>query len=221
MRMGLKEGTSCSRVRKLLFTVSPTVSHHSEIWGMYTTLGTLRRASRKTYKRSAQAFTYVWVIFQNVKIFTETYLHLQRCLLPEHRTPPVSWHWRSTEWASPGSALVACPGGGARQEPSGSSVQNRASRPAAGEDGRLWAVGALNWKQIRTWSLVHYFNTFSTTMKALYESRKTTVQVRFICCIQNQHKVSNAMECLRREESSQLTIKTTYMVLVLKILLTY
>lgn len=49
IRIGLKEGTSCSRVRKVLFTVSPTVSHHSEICGMNTTLGMLQQASRKTY----------------------------------------------------------------------------------------------------------------------------------------------------------------------------
>lgn len=49
--MGLKEGTCCSRVRKVLFTVSLTVSHHSETCGMNTTLGVLRRASRKTCKR--------------------------------------------------------------------------------------------------------------------------------------------------------------------------
>ena len=48
MRMGLKEGTSWSRVRKVLFTVSLTASHHSEMCGMNTTLGTLRRASRNT-----------------------------------------------------------------------------------------------------------------------------------------------------------------------------
>lgn len=49
--MGLKEGTCCSRVRKVLFTVSLTVSHHSETCGMNTTLGVLRRASRKTCKQ--------------------------------------------------------------------------------------------------------------------------------------------------------------------------
>lgn len=49
--MGLKEGTCCSRVRKVLFTVSLTVSHHSETCGMNTTLGVLRRASRKTCER--------------------------------------------------------------------------------------------------------------------------------------------------------------------------
>lgn len=36
----------------MLFTVSLTVSHHSETCGMNTTLGVLRRASRKTCKHT-------------------------------------------------------------------------------------------------------------------------------------------------------------------------
>lgn len=66
--MGLKEGTCCSKVRKVLFTVSLTVSHHSETCGMNTTLGVLRRASRKTYNHTDRASTHCSICSEELEV---------------------------------------------------------------------------------------------------------------------------------------------------------
>lgn len=58
-RRGQNDGTSRSRLRKVLLTVSPMASHHSLMWGMYTTLGRQRRASRNTC-REAGDWAQLW-----------------------------------------------------------------------------------------------------------------------------------------------------------------
>lgn len=70
--MGLKEGTCCSKVRKVLFTVSLTVSHHSETCGMNTTLGVLRRASRKTYNQKDRASTHCSICSEELEVPVKT-----------------------------------------------------------------------------------------------------------------------------------------------------
>lgn len=146
MRMGLKEGTCCSRVRKVLLTVSLTVSHHSDTCGMNTTLGVLRRASRKTCERHRQVGSV-----RAAALPAQVRVDLPRAevatwrLLPERRTPPASSHWPSRASVNPGSGLTASPGGAAGPGLSGCWAPSLESRPEGGGAGTQWAVEEPNW----------------------------------------------------------------------------
>ena len=75
------------------------------------------------------------------------FIYVEGCVLPERRTPQVSWRWQSRVWAGLDGGQTACPGGVTQQGPGENSVPNRGDPPAAGEAGTTWAGEGLIWKE--------------------------------------------------------------------------